>query len=613
MNAYTKPLTLRFGDMKKHNLILGILIVIAFIIRLVIILHPLNTLVTYNGDDMYYYLEIADNIVQGHGVSFDGIHITNGFHPLYLLLILPIVKMFLFNKILASYSALILLMLFNVFTAIFVYRIVNLLTKNKDAGIISAFIWLFNPWNIFIPLTGVEVAIASFFIASSLYAYIYYRIKSNNDFSKFKIWPIISIGILLGLAILSRSDSILIAIAIGLDVIYQMVKNITKKNVTKNLKSKKFLEYMGKLALLVCVVLIIIAPWVIWSKLNTGLWVQGSGSALMYNSRAGLGVSEIINKVVFNTGFSIFKIFNYTVTAPFLALVVGLILGSIIKYKFKLNKTSRNILVAAAIILLLYSSSIKEAVHYPAGLIIAIRLAIISAIVFVIGLISGLNTKIASLKITSFKEKSNNKEIKNSASNLPVIIGFILFAGFYSILFWHHQPWYFLSILLLIIILLGNFFDVMLVRMKKFGVKKAFLLLLILFAVLFGIRFAVLYNSSICPWQYDMYEGAVYLKNLPEIPADANIGAFNAGIFAYFSDRTIVNLDGVVNYDIVEYRKSGGNTIGYLRENNIQYVIDYPCFLTDFKNDLTPIYNVPVKYDPFCENSGPVLYKVNSK
>lgn len=593
--------------MKKHNLILGALIIIALIIRVFIIMHPLNTLVTYNGDDMYYYLEIADNIVQGQGVSFDGIHVTNGFHPLYLLIILPIVKIFLFNKLLASYSALILLMLFNVFTAIFIYKIVNLLTKNKDASILSAFVWLFNPWNIFIPLTGVEVAISSFFIAASLYVYIHYRINSKNNFSKLKIWPIILIGILLGLAILSRSDSILIAIAIGLDIVYTSIKNMMRRPK----KNRRLIKYAGKLALLVNIVLITIAPWVIWSKLNTGLWVQGSGSALMYNSQAGLGLGEIASKVIFNLGFSMFKIFNYTVTAPFLALVIGLIIGSIIKYKFKLSNISRNILIVAAIILLIYSSSIKEAVHYPAGLIIAIRFSILATMVFVIGFIIGLNTKIASLKIVSFKDKLRNKE-NNSASNLPVIIGFILLAGFYSIIFWHHQPWYFLSILLLIIILLGNFFDLILIRMKKFGIKKAFLLLTLLFTILFGIRFFVLYNSSICPWQYDMYEGAIYTKNLQSIPPDAKIGAFNAGIFAYFSDRTIVNLDGVVNYDIVEYRKSGGSTIKYLRDNNIGYVIDYPCFLTDFKNDLTPIYNVPVKYDPFCENSGPVLYKVNS-
>jgi len=592
----------------KYGILLGIFIIVAFIIRLIIILHPLNTLVTYNGDDMYYYLEIAENIITGKGVSFDGINITNGFHPMYLLMILPIVNFFLMDKLLASYSALILLMLFNVFTAIFVFKIVVLLTKSKDAALISAFIWLFNPWNIFIPMTGVEVAISSFFIAASLYTYINYRIKSENDFSKFKIWPIIFIGLLLGLAILSRSDSIFIAIAIGLDILYQSIKNIMKSSS----RNRILLKYAGRLALLVGMVLLTIAPWIIWSKLNTGLWVQGSGAALMYGSMNGLSVQAMIYKVVFNIGFNIFKMFNYIVNAPFLSLVIGLLIGSSIRYRLLIKKFLLNTLAIAAIILLVYSSTLKEAVHYPAGLIIAIQLAIISAIIFIIGLLIGLNTKIASLR----EQLKKNKSVKNKnkySNNLPIIIGLMLLFFFYAILFWHHQPWYYLSISLLIILLLGNFFNMLLIKMKKSGVKRIFMIMILLFALLFGIRFTVLYNSSICPWQYDMYEGAVYMKNLQSVPNDAKIGAFNAGIFAYFSDKTIINLDGVVNYGIIEYRKSGGNTIQYLRDNDIEYVIDYPCFLNEFKEDLTPVYSVPVKYDPFCENSGPVLYKVNSE
>jgi len=205
------------------------------------------------------------------------------------------------------------------------------------------------------------------------------------------------------------------------------------------------------------------------------------------------------------------------------------------------------------------------------------------------------------------KEKLNKKNIEN---NLPVILGLLFMTGFYLLLFWHHQPWYFLSILLLLIILLGNIFDILLSKIKKFRIKKAALIIILVLSLLFIIRLTVLYSASICPWQHDMYSGAIYLKE--NISEDAKIGAFNAGIFSYFSDRTIVNLDGVVNYGIVEYKKSGGKIINYLRDNNIEYVIDYPCFLSEFKNEITPIYSVPVKYDPFCENSGPVIYKVNN-
>ena len=41
-------------------------------------------------DDAYYYFKIAYNITHGSGVTFDGQNPTNGFHPLWMLLLLPI-------------------------------------------------------------------------------------------------------------------------------------------------------------------------------------------------------------------------------------------------------------------------------------------------------------------------------------------------------------------------------------------------------------------------------------------------------------------------------------------------------------------------------------------
>jgi hypothetical protein len=44
-------------------------------------------LVVRTPDDAFYYLEIARRIGSGHGFTFDGVHATNGFHPLWQLLL----------------------------------------------------------------------------------------------------------------------------------------------------------------------------------------------------------------------------------------------------------------------------------------------------------------------------------------------------------------------------------------------------------------------------------------------------------------------------------------------------------------------------------------------
>src|SRR5215510_10767994 len=41
-------------------------------------------------DDGYYYLQIARHLASGDGSTFDGMHPTNGYHPLWLLCLVPV-------------------------------------------------------------------------------------------------------------------------------------------------------------------------------------------------------------------------------------------------------------------------------------------------------------------------------------------------------------------------------------------------------------------------------------------------------------------------------------------------------------------------------------------
>src|SRR3972149_3649273 len=52
--------------------------------------NPNTILDWYSSDDGFLYFQVARNLAAGHGFTFDGINPTNGFHPLWLLLIPPI-------------------------------------------------------------------------------------------------------------------------------------------------------------------------------------------------------------------------------------------------------------------------------------------------------------------------------------------------------------------------------------------------------------------------------------------------------------------------------------------------------------------------------------------
>jgi hypothetical protein len=55
---------------------------------------PLEQLTFFVSDDAYYYLNVARNITHGAGSSFDGINPSNGYHPLWMLCLLPVYGLF---------------------------------------------------------------------------------------------------------------------------------------------------------------------------------------------------------------------------------------------------------------------------------------------------------------------------------------------------------------------------------------------------------------------------------------------------------------------------------------------------------------------------------------
>jgi hypothetical protein len=68
-----------------------ILLILGTLGRLVFVYTaPTADLIVRSTDDAYYYFNVARNIVLGFGVTFDRMNPTNGFHPLWMLCMLPI-------------------------------------------------------------------------------------------------------------------------------------------------------------------------------------------------------------------------------------------------------------------------------------------------------------------------------------------------------------------------------------------------------------------------------------------------------------------------------------------------------------------------------------------
>ncbi len=57
-------------------------------------------------------------------------------------------------------------------------------------------------------------------------------------------------------------------------------------------------------------------------------------------------------------------------------------------------------------------------------------------------------------------------------------------------------------------------------------------------------------------------------------PGNARVGAFNAGLLGYFSNRSVVNLDGTVNADAYEAQREGW-LMDYVVSKRIDHLVDW--------------------------------------
>lgn len=97
------------------------------------------------------------------------------------------------------------------------------------------------------------------------------------------------------------------------------------------------------------------------------------------------------------------------------------------------------------------------------------------------------------------------------------------------------------------------------------------------------------------------------------IPKNSSVGAFNCGIISACLGKTntVINIDGVVNNNILPYYKNK-NIDGYIRENNIEYILDQKESIDFFLNNFSHNLNLVLINSFQYKSINFALYKVNS-
>src|SRR5574339_1185161 len=97
----------------------------------------------FTRDDAYYYFKVAQNISEGHGSTFDGVNPTNGYHPLWMLICVPIFALARFDLILPLRVLLLVMSGLSVATGILLYRLIGRIFA-PAIGAIAALFWVFS-------------------------------------------------------------------------------------------------------------------------------------------------------------------------------------------------------------------------------------------------------------------------------------------------------------------------------------------------------------------------------------------------------------------------------------------------------------------------------------
>jgi hypothetical protein len=212
-------------------------------------------------DDTFYYLKIAANIAEGRGSVFSPGEPTNGYHPLWMAVLVTahailrpgrdafLLVAMLLGAVLSSAAA-------------WIFRLVLLRhgfgEPRSTAGM--AF-FLFSPWSVLLVLSGLETAL--FYLLFFLYLLVF-RTSSGGEP---RMLSMVVLGLCAGMLDLARTDSIIIT-GIGYAIILFGRRPISRK--------------LAGLAAALAANLAVLGPWLLWNLSRFGSVSQDSAWAISY-------------------------------------------------------------------------------------------------------------------------------------------------------------------------------------------------------------------------------------------------------------------------------------------------------------------------------------------
>lgn len=472
-------------------------------------------------EDMFYYLQGAANLVEGKPASLDGIHPTNGFHPLWMLICTAIVGTCGTETERAIQVALFCASLCFVATAWVLFRALRRSPAPSVALPFAAY-FLFNYRMMSVPLGGLETGLAGLSVAL-ITAFLLQResLKSLTDS--------LLLGVLLGFAFNARMDSLLLG---GVVWLYLTARGWgayrEESGLPRALKSLFLPSMAGAVALLMLI------PWFLFSWRTSGTLLPNSRVAIKIWSGGAWdpasGVLSNLEAFLANRASRLIEPINdlgnmfgyWPIAAPSVSPLryVGVLLFgvSILVFLALLWKARRDPVLRVLWWIPLYTLS--HAVYYILFGRVGIRYlypAMLPFLVFVAWVVAGL----------AACSRDPGRACQRVAGCFVFLIMGAMLAG-------------------------GDAFR------RGYASDR------------WHPLHSALYEE-IAPWIED------------NTPQDSVVGGFNSGILSYRCGRPVVNLDGVMNDSVIPALKEK-RLCRYIDEQGVRYLADLESEIEKFMN-----------------------------
>jgi len=489
-------------------------------------------------DDSFYYFTLGRNLADGKGARVDDQHLTTGFQPLWggmsiipaLLTHDPLVTVHLFQWMGVVVSALACMMVY--------FLTYGVLQSDRHAGVIhimalfNVALWYWHPHHVAYSVNGMETTLSTFATLAMLTSFVtVYRIPSRRG--------VLFLGASMGLAFLARVDaSMLILWLVFAIFLFPPIRGERIRTVI----------IAGVMSALV------ISPWAIFTLAQGKFILPESGSAVrahtLYTGQPNelpppLSVSSALNGDPAFANYYGQKMSQFT----------GELAHQM--YVFSMGIQNPDSIFLNNINLRVVNLNMTHSTFF-----------IMVGFLFVGG-------------VALFSQSRR-------AFGLWIIAGLwmitaIILYSFVVISWWFYER-YTLPIAEVVSILAFCAFHAGLLRVfniKQWRLMSLFIILvvdIIIFVICFtefGRNYHWLNDPRIEP-RAGFYEATQWLNE--NVPDDARIGAFQSGVIVYYTDATVINLDGKVNVD-AHRAMTDGQMWNYICEQELDYVVDWPVMI----------------------------------